>query len=203
MQRPIQVPPNELNGSDLVPVLNQYVGFGDMIAANEVTSMLARKSHEVRVRLASNVEFADLRNVQTLLIGAVTNRWTMEMQQAWRFRFAWTPDTRAVIVDRQAPSDSGRQWSIVAQDDGSAPEDYILVCRIHSPSTGGWLMVGAGLKQFGTEAAGRLLADPEQLGAILAKLPAGWESKNLQLVLHARVIRNTPSLPDVVASYVW
>jgi hypothetical protein len=203
MQRPIQVPPNELNGSDLVPVLNQYVGFGDMIAANEVTSMLARKSHEVRVRLASNVEFADLRNVQTLLIGAVTNRWTMEMQQAWRFRFAWTPDTRAVIVDRQAPSDSGRQWSIVAQDDGSAPEDYILVCRIHSPSTGGWLMVGAGLKQFGTEAAGRLLADPEQLGAILAKLPANWESKNLQLVLHARVIRNTPSLPDVVASYVW
>jgi len=64
-------------------------------------------------------------------------------------------------------------------------------------------MVGAGLKQFGTEAAGRLLADPEQLGAILAKLPANWESKNLQLVLHARVIRNTPSLPDVVASYVW
>jgi hypothetical protein len=203
MQRPIQVPPNELNGSDLVPVLNQYVGFGDMIAANEVTAMLARKSHEVRVRLASSIEFADLRNVQTLLIGAVTNRWTMEMQQAWRFRFVWTPDTRAVIVDRQAPSDSGRQWSIVAQDDGSAPEDYILVCRIHSPSTGGWLMVGAGLKQFGTEAAGRLLADPEQLGAILAKLPAGWESKNLQLVLHARVIRNTPSLPDVVASYVW
>ncbi len=203
MQRPLQVAPQDLNGSDLVPVLNQYIGFGDMIAANEVTSMLARKSHEVRVRLASNIEFADLRNVQTLLIGAVTNRWTMEMQQAWRFRFTWTPDTRAVIVDRQAPSDSGRQWSIVAQDDGSAPEDYILVCRIHSSSTGGWLMVGAGLKQFGTEAAGRLLADPEQLGAILAKLPAGWESKNLQLVLHARVIRNTPSLPDVVASYVW
>jgi hypothetical protein len=81
--------------------------------------------------------------------------------------------------------------------------DCILVCRIHSPSTGGWLLVGAGLKQFGTEAAGRLLADPEQLGAILRKLPAGWEGKNVQLVLHARVIRNTPALPDVVASSVW
>jgi hypothetical protein len=209
MQRPIQVAPRELNGSDLVPVLNQYVGFGDMIAANEVTSMLTRKSHAVRVRLASNIEFADLRNVQTVLIGAVTNRWTMEMQQAWRFRFSWTPGTRTVIVDTQqtpaqkAGAEAGRQWSIIAQDDGSAPEDYILVCRIHSPSTGGWLMVGAGLKQFGTEAAGRLLADPEQLGAILRRLPTGWESKNLQLVLHARVIRNTPALPDVVASYVW
>ena len=203
MQRPIQVAPEELNGSDLVPVLNQYVGFGDMIAADEVTAMLARKSHAVRVRLASNIEFADLRNVQTLLIGAVTNRWTMEMQQSWRFRFTWTPGTRTVIVDTQAPAESGRQWSIIAKDDGSAPEDYILVCRIHSPSTGGWLMVAAGLKQFGTEAAGRLLADPEQLGAILRKLPAGWEAKNVQLVLHARVIRNTPALPDVVASSVW
>jgi hypothetical protein len=203
MQRPIQVAPQDLDSTDLVPVLNQYVGFGDMIAANEVTSMLTRKSHGVRVRLASNLEFADLRNVQTLLIGAVTNRWTMEMQQVWRFRFNWTPGTRTVIVDTQATPVAGRQWSIVAQDDGSAPEDYILVCRIHSHSTGGWLMVAAGLKQFGTEAAGRLLADPEQLGAILRKLPAGWEAKNLQLVLHARVIRNTPALPDVVVSYVW
>ena len=146
MQRPIQVAPEELNGSDLVPVLNQYVGFGDMIAANEVTAMLARKSRAVRVRLASNIEFADLRNVQALLIGAVTNRWTMEMQQAWRYRFTWTPGTRTVIVDTQAPAESGRQWSIVAKDDGSAPEDYILVCRIHSPSTGGWLMVGGGVE---------------------------------------------------------
>jgi hypothetical protein len=203
MQRPIQVAPKELDGSDLVPVLNQYVGFGDMVAANEVTSMLARKSHAVRVRMASSIEFADLRDVQALLIGAVTNRWTMEMQQAWRFRFTWTPGKRNVIVDTQAAADAGRQWSVVAQDDGSAPEDYILVCRIHSPSTGGWLMVGAGLKQFGTEAAGHLLADPEQLGAILRRLPAGWEAKNLQLVLHVKVIRNTPALPDVVASYVW
>ncbi len=201
VQRPIQVAPEELDGSDLVAVSNQYVGYGDMIAANEVTAMLARKSRAVRIRLASNIEFADLRNVQTLLIGAVTNRWTMEMQQAWRFRFTWTPGARTMIVDTQASAD--RQWSIVAKDDGSAPEDYILVCRIHSPSTGGWLLVGAGLKQFGTEAAGHLLADPEQLGTILRKLPAGWESKSLQLVLHARVIRNTPALPDVVASSVW
>jgi hypothetical protein len=203
MQRAIQVPPKELNGSDLVPVFNQYVGFGDMVAANEVTAMLARKALSVRVRLASNVEFADLRNVQALLIGAVTNRWSMEMQQAWRFRFGWTLGTRTVIEDTQAKGNAPREWSITAMDDGSAPDDYLLVCRIHSPSTGGWLMVGAGLKQFGTEAAGRLLADPEQLGAILRKLPAGWESKNLQLVLHARVIRNIPALPDVVASYVW
>ena len=69
--------------------------------------------------------------------------------------------------------------------------------------TGGFLIVAAGIKQFGTEAAGRLLTDPAQLSAVLAKLPRGWEEKNLQIVLHARVIGNTPGQPEVEASHVW
>jgi hypothetical protein len=200
VQRAIQVPPNALNGSDLVPVFNQYVGFGDMVAANEVTAMLARKSRTVRVRLASGVDFADLRKAQILLIGAVTNRWTMELQQAWRFRLTWKPGTRISIVDTQSQD---KEWYVAAHDDGSAADDYILVSRVNSAYTGGLILVAAGLKQFGTEAAGRLLADPEQLGVILRKLPTGWENKNLQLVLHAHVIGNTPAIPDMVASYIW
>jgi len=202
LQRSIQVPPGELNGSDLVPVFNQYVGFGDLVAATEVSSMLARKSKSVRVRLASQIEFADLRKTQTLLIGAITNRWTMELQQTWRFRFSFKPGTRTVIVDTADPS-GATGWSIPPKDDGSAPEDFILVSRVQNSYTGGLLMVAAGIKQFGTEAAGRLLADPDQLGVILRKLPAGWEAKNVQLVLHARVIGNTPAQPEVVASHVW
>jgi hypothetical protein len=199
-QRAIQVPPKALDGSDLIPVFNQYVGFGDMVAANEVSAMLARKSKVARLRMASGVVFEDLRKTPTLLIGAVTNRWTMELQQAWRFRFRWTEEMRTVIVDTQG---SGQEWSIPAKEDGSAPEDYVLVCRIRHSFTGGTLMVAAGLKQFGTEAAGRFLTDPEQLGAILRKLPAGWDAGNLQFVLHARVIGNTPAQPEVVASHVW
>ena len=162
--------------------------------------MLARRSKGVRVRLASNVEFADMRKAPTLLIGAVTNRWTMEFQQAWRYRFGWTPGTRNVIVDTQ---DTGRQWSIPAKDDGSSAEDYILLCRIRNHDTGGLVLVAAGLKQFGTEAGGRLLADVDQLSTILRTLPAGWEARNVQFVLHARVIGNTAAQPEVVASYVW
>jgi hypothetical protein len=162
--------------------------------------MLAHKSKAVRLRLASGVVFEDLRKTPTLLIGAVTNRWTMELQQSWRFRFKWTPQMKTVIVDTQG---KGEEWSIPAKEDGSAPEDYILVCRIRNSFTGGTLMVAAGLKQFGTEAAGRLLTDPEQLGIILRKLPTGWESRNLQFVLHASVIGNTPAQPEVVASHLW
>ena len=137
---------------------------------------------------------------QTPPIGAVTNRWTMEMQQAWRFRLSWKPGTSTIIVDTQSKPGGASQWFVSAKDDGSTPDDYLLVCRIHSAYTGGLILVAAGLKQFGTEAAGRLLADPDQLGTILGKLSPGWENKNLQVVLHARVIGNTPALPEVVAS---
>jgi hypothetical protein len=201
LQRPIHVPPDKLDGSDLIPVFNQYVGFGDMVVATEVSSMLASRGKLVRLRLASNVEFADLRQAPTLLIGAITNRWTMELQQAWRFRFDNKPGAMAVIVD--TAGGPGKSWSIPSKDDGSTIDDYLMVCRIRSAYTGGLILVGAGLKQFGTEAAGRLLADPDQLGPILRKLPPKWDSQNLQLILHARVIGNTPAQPEIVATHVW
>jgi hypothetical protein len=198
LQRPVEAPP-QLGPSDLVPVLNQYVGFGDMVAATEVSQMLAREGKNVRLRLASGIEFADLRQAPAFLIGAVTNRWTMDLQSAWRFRFT-RRGIRTVITDSQQP---GREWTISSKDDGSSPEDYFLICRIQSPLTGSLTLAAAGLKQFGTEAAGYLLTDPEQLGSLLRKMNPGWESKNLQLVLHARVIGNTPAQPEVVASQVW
>jgi hypothetical protein len=198
-QRAIQLPPEKLNGSDFVPVFNQYVGFGDMVVATEITSMLAGRSKGVRLRMANSVEFADLRKQPALLIGAVTNRWTMEMQQAWRFRFLYSPGTKTVIADTVEE----RQWTIPSKDDGSTIDDYLIVSRVHSAQTGGLILVAAGLKQFGTEAAGRVLADPDQLGPILRQLPKGWESRNVQLVLHAQVIGNTPAQPEIVARHVW
>jgi hypothetical protein len=48
-----------------------------------------------------------------------------------------------------------------------------------------------------------LLTDPLQLSAALGKLPRGWQEKNLQIVLHAKVIGNTPGQPEVVAWHVW
>ena len=141
-----------------------------------------------------------VKEAAALLIGATTNRWTMEFQPKWRFQFVRNAEMKVVIEDRQ---EAGKQWTISAKDDGSSPDDYILICRIRNSVTGGLLLVGGGLKQFGTEAAGHLLADPDQLGTILRKLPRGWETKNVQIVLHAQVIGNTPAQPEVVASHVW
>ena len=78
-----------------------------------------------------------------------------------------------------------------------------MLCRIRNSLTGGLTLVAAGLKQFGTEAAGRLLADPDQLGAILQKLPAGWESRNIEIVLKVKVFNGKSGYPQLVAYEVW
>jgi hypothetical protein len=202
VQRKIELPPNErLTGSDMVPAMNQFVGFGDMVAANEVSQMLARRAHRVRVLMASSIPFADLRRSQAYLIGSFSNQWTVELSHNWRFQFRWTKDHYPVFVDTQA--NPARQWSIPSEDDGSTPDDYSLICRVRNSPTGGLLIVSAGIKQFGTQAGGQLLADPAELGPILNKLPKGWEDKNLQILLHMKVIGNTPAQPELVAWHVW
>jgi hypothetical protein len=129
----------------------------------------------------------------------------MELEQTWRFQFRPSPDRGIVIVDTTETPDAKThpQWAVTAKADGSIAEDYILLCRIRNSTAGGLQVVAAGVKQFGTEAAGRLLTDHNQLGVILTKLPAGWETKNLQIVLHVRVIGNTPAQPELVAWHVW
>jgi hypothetical protein len=198
LQRVIQVPPGQLNGSDLMPVLDQYVGFGDMVAVAELSRYFAVRSRQFRLRSAISTEFADLREAPAVLIGAYSNRWTLQFSQKLRFRFGRTPKGGPAIIDG---SQRERFWSVSGTPaDGS---DYVLLSRLPNSSSGNTIVIAAGLKQFGTEAAGRLLVSPADLSRILQTLPETWPEKNLQIVLQARIIGNTPARPEVVASHLW
>ena len=201
-QRPIQLRPDEITGNDLIPVQNQYVGFGDMVVGTEAAVMLARHKKDVRVRLASSVSFADLRQTQSLLIGAITNRWTMELGQQWRYQFR-TDQNNLSLAIADTKANPPVAWRVHSAEDGSVTEDYVLISRIVRSTAGGVQIVAAGIKQFGTEAAGRVLTDPAYIRAIASRLPADWDSKNLQLVLHVKVIGNAPDQPELVAAHVW
>jgi hypothetical protein len=61
----------------------------------------------------------------------------------------------------------------------------------------------AGITQYGTDAASDLVTNPELMAEALHGAPSGWQAKNLQLVLHVKVISGAPSSPKVVAHYFW
>ena len=199
VQRPIKLPPDLLDGSDFVPVFDQYVGFGDTVAVSRLSVLFAQHGQAVRLRLASRLEFSDMRDSATVLIGAFTNRWTMEVAQGLRYRFALSGGKPCVI-----DSASGKMWTLTAKsDDGNSPEDYIVISRSIHAQTGGFVLIGAGLTQYGTDEAGRILADPQAMISILRKVPPGWHPRNLELVLHSRVVGGSPTSPQLVASHIW
>ncbi len=200
-QRPIQLPPKELDGSDMIPVVDQYVGYGDTVTACGISVLLAKHSKDARLRPASKLEFGDFREMPTALIGAYTNQWTLEFTQAFRFHFGYDQQHAPAILDS---ADSSHFWSIpLKKDNGASPEDYFIVGRLSNSPSGKPIVIAAGLTQFGTEAAGRFLLDVARMDDTLGKIGANWQTRNLEIVFHAKVIGNAPSASQLLAWHVW
>ena len=199
LQTPINLPPDSLKGSDFVAVFDQYVGFGDCLAAMRLEELFVRHSHTTKARLASKLDSSDLRDSAAVLIGAFTNRWSMELNKGLRYQFAYC-DSRPCILD----SAGNRHWTLAGKtDNGRSTDDYLIIDRLVHARTGGFLVMGAGLTQYGTDEAGRILSDLNALTPLLAKLPPGWNTRNMQLVLHSEIVGDSPERPEVIAAHVW
>lgn len=202
IQRPIQLPPQLLDGSDMIPIENHYVGFGDAVVAAQVNGLLAAHQTTPRLRFATKVEFADLRESPALLIGAFTNKWTLEFCQNFRFRFQYDSQDRPALIEGTGKSE--RAWNLREKgDDGTSSEDYFLVARLMNSPSGKPMIIAAGLTQVGTEAAGNLITNSAQLESVLKRTGADWRNRNLEMVLHSKIIGNAPSPPELIAWYAW
>ena len=193
----VQLTPDQtIRAGDLIPVRNSFITVGDVAASAEITSLLARHNKPYQLRFASDVSFGDLRNTPTVLVGGFNNNWTLEVTNGLRFELR----NGTSIVDTQQKD---RVWSTLRNEDGSASEDFAVISRLLVSKTGGAVIAAAGVGQYGTQAAGELLANPQRLADALSKVPSDWSSKNVQLVLHVTVVDSVPSSSDVLATYVW
>jgi hypothetical protein len=200
VQRPINVPPDLLNGSDFVPVVNQFVGFGDAEAALQISTLFERHHTGSRARLASRMVFNDLWGSGTVLIGAYTNRWTMDLTKNMRYRFDYNAQQKPCIAEGSA----GCRWTLTTKaEDGRSAEDYVLLCRLPHSATNGFTVICAGLNVYGTEEAGRIISDPESLTRILRQIPKSWANRNLEMVLHVAVVGDAPAQSELVSAYSW
>ena len=57
--------------------------------------------------------------------------------------------------------------------------------------------------QYGTRAAGEFLTSPHSIAALAASEPRDWSKKNLQVLLHTKIVADTPGPPRIVAKYFW
>lgn len=172
------------------------VASGDTFAAVQISKLLVRIGKPSQLRIGKGYSFEDLRTSPAVIVGAFNNRWTMQMTAG--LHFALSPD---LSIQEQGPV--RRTWQSQFDTRGAYTADYGVLTRLLNAKTGQFLISAAGVGSPGTQAAGELVSNPDYLAEALRNAPAGWDSKNIQLVVQTNVIDSIPGPPRVVAAYYW
>ena len=188
---------------DLVILPDRYAAMGDVIALVRLTAMLEKAGKPYRIRGERSTSFADLRETPAVLIGAFDNQWTMNAAGQLRFTFEKDGAHETDYVrDRQHPE--SREWKLTgAWPYWDVKADYAIVSRVMDSTTDRPVIVAAGITHYGTMVAGEFLTRPEYFAEAAAKLPAGWQKKNLQFVLRIPVVNHMGGHPQVLAVQAW
>jgi hypothetical protein len=181
---------------DLVAVRGQYTCIGDAYASVVLTTLFSRKGKLYQMRYGADLTFGDLRYQPSILIGAFNNAWTLQTTNDLRFVF----DKHPTIRDR---SDNRLYTLPNLSPDGRTPEDYAIVSRVFDSKTGELLIAAAGITQYGTRAAGEFLTSPHLMTVLAASAPSDWPKKNLQVLLHTKIVDDMPGPPSIVTTYFW
>lgn len=156
------------------------------------------KNYEVKEDTETSL--TDLHSRALILVGATNNAWTMRLTSPLRYRFK--PGPLAKIEDSTNPQNT--DWQIdFTQPYASVTVDYAVVARYTDHTTEGQVMVVAGIGPYGTEAASAFVATPKYLEQIAKQAPAGWENKNIEMVIKTEVIDGKAGPPVLVALTVW
>jgi hypothetical protein len=194
--------PNALtrtSADGLVPADDYFVGVGDAQALADVSRFLSTHGEPWRLLAGHETPSADLQGGPLILIGSFSNPWTLQITE--NLPFVFENGTDKIIRDRKG---AGRIWKLGSGIPDLKPtEDYAIVARFHSAETGEWIIVIAGITNFGTQAAGEFIVSPEMLRNAFANAPHGRKNQNFEFVLHTKVIGSSPERPTVVASYFW
>jgi hypothetical protein len=196
----IKLAPTEVMGADIVPVPDQFIGIGDSQAAFRIGSCLQSFGKSSEMRIGNDVSFSDFKMSSVVLIGAFSNRWTLQISNQFRFVFDQVADYKR-LIDRKSP---GRSWAPPAiSPGGKVTEDYAIVSRVFQSQSGQVMISAAGITQYGSQAAGEFLADPRQFRQVLVGAPSNWKRMNMQVVLKTKVFGSVPGPPEVIATYFW
>jgi len=189
-------PDATVKGSDLNPAENSFVALGDVAAVSNIVASLTRQRQNFQERFPNDISFAELRDSSSVLVGGFNNPMTLELTKNLRFVLS----ARNEIDDMQ---DHNRRWQLHASEDSHDTEDYAIVTRLTQTHGDAPMLSVAGMGQYGTLAAAEFVCSQAAISTMARPLPRDWENRNLQLVLHVKVVDFKPVATEVVATHIW
>jgi hypothetical protein len=172
------------------------VSFVDTFTVMQVSNALARRGRSFRLFHTEDASLEDLQQGPAVLIGGTNNPWINQVSSELRFALA-RDGQLAYISDRQNPS--SRAWSVMYQN---SPTDYAIISRIFNTMTGQPVVIAAGVRRAGTEAAGKCFSDTECFAEAEKLAPGDWKHANLQFIVETKVVNEVPGQPKVIAAYL-
>lgn len=186
---------DQINASDLVPEPGAFLIGNEVAATSRVIYLLARHGKIYDLRWGQNIVTGDLHYAPVVFIGGFNNKWTIETTNQLRFVFQQGTEIRDTFNPQ-------RKWSVRFAN-GEVSDDYAIVSRLINTSLGAPIITVSGIGQRGTEAAGDFITNPDQINKVTSRFPAGWNKKNMQIVLHVKIMDGVPSSVDVIDAYCW
>jgi hypothetical protein len=202
---PARAAPDGAAPRTIADLLNRrpVLAFSDVLAANHIADFLRSRGITYRMRTAATTDLGALREGPAVLIGSYNNAWADRLNADKRFRFR-TPgaDGLVVLEDRQNPT--REDWSMrLTASYPDVTADYGLITRALESATGHTVVTIGGFSGLGTEAAAEFAVSPAGIEMLASRAPQGWKTKNLEIVIEARLINGTAAPPRVVATHFW
>ena len=194
-------PPRAAEGN---PPVTEAIDPKLFLSVQEVSAKLGSFLHgygkSPEIELARNVTLPRLRRGPFILLGAFNNPWTRRSVAPLRFYLELDREHLIRrILDRQNPS--RQDWA--APMGVALQTDYALIVRAPDPDTGTTMLVIAGMGERGSGAAMEFVTNPKYLASVDRTLPAGWDRRNLELVIQTRLVNEDWAEPQLVSSHVW
>ncbi len=183
--------------------LGEMVNYRDALAEAGIVAFLAHHNKPYTLALSTQASYPELQRGASVLVGGLSNVWTMRVTAPLRFHFVQRGNTFVYgIEDRKHPELGG--WNVnMAQTSDRAAEDYALVARIFDQTTGQPVVVVAGLGANGTNAAAEFLLDPERAAELTAHAPQNWQRMNMEAVIRTQILDNHAGPPHLVTCVFW
>jgi hypothetical protein len=192
-------PSQKISWGEMRKTPDYGVARGDTYAAVTLATLMGRIGKPDQVRIGADYSFGDLKNSPAVVLGAFNNRWTLQITSNLHFAFV-TEGGRYGIREQGV---NGRYWEKHYGKNLERLDDTALVARLLDSATGQFTMIVAGIGTEGTQAASEFVTRPQLLEQAVRVLPAGWQKKNVEVVLQTRVTDSVPGPPSVAAVYVW
>ncbi len=185
--------------SELLELRDSYVGTGGAMGAARFAEQLTSRQQKFDLKFGSDVDFADLKNAPTILIGV--SMLTQQLTRGARFELQMVPAGIRIVDSKQ----QDRVWELPRRNYASPPraDGYSLVTRLLHSDLGQPLLMIVGMDSHNTQAAVEFLTKNDLFRQFAQAAPANWSSQNFQIVLHNSIYGNSAGSLTVVASEVW